>query len=114
MAEMSPELQKSLVEYENVEKQLQMLVLQKHQFQLQLNEMKLAEDEVKKANADVYKLVGSIMVKSTKQEAEKDLKERKELVDMRLATLAKQEEKLRTHLGTLQKHLQEQMKGKKV
>ena len=111
MQKPDPELEKSLVEYENLERQLQVLVLQKHQLQLQLNEISLAQEEMKKVRGDVYKSIGAIMVKSSAPEAEKDLKERKDLADMRLGTITKQEEKLRSNLMILQKKLQEKMKG---
>ncbi len=111
MQKPDPELEKTLVEYENLERQLQVLVLQKHQLQLQLNEINLAQEEIKKARGDVYKSIGSVMVKSSPEDAEKDLKERKELADMRLGTITKQEEKLRSNLVILQKKLQEKMKG---
>ncbi|MBS3067385.1 prefoldin subunit beta [Candidatus Micrarchaeota archaeon] len=111
MQKPDPELEKSLVEYENLERQLQVLVLQKHQLQLQLNEINLAQEEIKKARGDVYKSIGSVMVKSSPEDAEKDLKDRKDLSDMRLGTIVKQEEKLRSNLVILQKKLQEKMKG---
>lgn len=111
MQKPDPELERTLVEYENLERQLQVLVLQKHQLQLQLNEISLALEEIKKARGDVYKSIGSVMVKSSPADAEKDLKERKELADMRLGTITKQEEKLRSSLVALQKKLQEKMKG---
>ena len=107
---MSPDTQKLLFEYENVEKQLQVLILQKHQIQLQLNEIKLAEEEIKKAEGEIYKSVGSVMVKSTKQSAETDLKERKEMLEMRMGSIGKQEEKLRERLTGSQKKLQDEMK----
>lgn len=106
----NPELEKNLVEYENMEKQLQMLVLQKHQLQLQMNEINLANDELKKTRGEVYRSIGSIMVKSNVEEAQKDLKERKDLIDIRVNAAAKQEEKLRSSLMDLQKRLQEKMK----
>lgn len=106
-----PELEKSLIEYENLEKQLQVLVLQKHQLQLQLNEINLAEDELKKARGDVYRSIGAIMVKSTVEEAQKDLKERKDLIEIRINSAGKQEDKLRANLMDFQKKLQEKMKG---
>src|SRR3989338_3783688 len=106
-----PELEKTLIEYENLERQLQVLVLQKHQLQLQLNEINLAQEEMKKVKGDVYKSIGSVMVKSSPEDAEKDLKDRKDLSDMRLGTIVKQEEKLRSNLVILQKKLQEKMKG---
>ena len=111
MQKPDPELEKTLIEYENLERQLQVLVLQKHQLQLQLNEINLAEEELKKVRGEVYKSIGSVMVKTTSEDADKDLKERKELSDMRLSTLTKQEEKLRSSLLVLQKKLQEKMKG---
>lgn len=107
-----PELEKKLIEYENAEKQLQMLLLQKHQIQLQLNEIKLATEELKKAKGDIYKSAGSIMMRSTREEAEKDLKEKKELFELRLNTITKQDEKLRETLSVLQRDLQAQMQPK--
>ena len=62
-----PELERSLVEYQNAERQLQSIVLQKHQLQLQLNEISLAEEELKKSKGDVFKSIGSVMVKTTKK-----------------------------------------------
>lgn len=109
-----PELERSLVEYQNAERQLQSIVLQKHQLQLQLNEISLAEEELKKSKGDVFKSIGSVMVKTTKEDADKDLKERQDLAKIRSSTLEKQEEKLRTHLSTLQKKLEDKMKGYKM
>lgn len=111
MQKIDPDLEKSIVEYENLERQLQMLVIQKNQLQLQLNEIGLATEELKKTVGEVYKSIGSVMVKSTKEDAEKDLKERKDLVQIRLNTMDKQEEKLRNSLLSMQKSLQDKMKG---
>lgn len=113
MNKTDPELEKALVEYQNFERQLQSVVLQKHQLQLQVNELGLAQDELKKAKGEVFKSIGSVMIKTTKDEAEKDLKERKDLAEIRLNTLNKQEEKLRTHLDSVQAKLEDRMKGLK-
>jgi len=108
--QMDEELEKELVEYEGIEKQLQVLVLQKHQLQLQLNEINLATEELKKAKGDVFKSVGSLLVKTTKEEADSDLKERKGLIEVKLSTVSKQEEKLRSKITELQGKLQEKLK----
>lgn len=113
MNKTDPELEKSLIEYQNLERQLQSIVLQKHQLQLQLNEINLAEVELKKSKGEVYKSVGSVMVKTTAVDAEKDLKERKDLAHIRVSTLTKQEEKLRSHMQVLQGALEERLKGLK-
>ena len=59
---MDPELERTIVEYENFERQLQVVVIQKNQLQLQLNEINLAGEEIKKATGDIYKSIGSVMV----------------------------------------------------
>ena len=108
-----PELEKSLMEYQNLERQLQTIVLQKHQLQLQLNEVNMAQEELKKTKGEVYKSIGSVMMKSSKDDAEKDLKEKKDLTNIRISTLGKQEEKLRGHMQILQAKLEERLKGLK-
>jgi len=105
------ELNKELIDYENLEKQLEVVLIQKHQLQLQLNEIKHALEELKTAKGQVYRSVGSLMIQSSKEEADKDLKDRQELIDVKLNALGKQEEKLRSSVTEAQKSLQEKMKG---
>jgi prefoldin beta subunit len=104
------DLSKSLMEYENLEKQLEVVLIQKHQLQIQLNEVKHALQELKKAEGDIYRSVGSIVVGTTKDAAEADLKEKEELLEVKLNAIAKQEEKLRSTVMDTQKKLQESMK----
>jgi prefoldin beta subunit len=99
-----------ILNYENMEKQLEVVLIQKHQLQMQLNEIRHATDELKRAKGEVYRAVGSIMLLSSKDEAEKELKDRQELVEVKLGAIGKQEEKLRESVGAAQKVLQERMK----
>jgi len=105
------DLNRSLIEYENMEKQLEVILIQKHQLQIQTNEIRHALEELKKSSGDVYRSVGSVMIHTTKEAAESDLKERNELIDVRLNAINKQEEKLRTTVMDAQKKLQERMKS---
>jgi prefoldin beta subunit len=105
------DLNKELIEYENMEKQLEVLLIQKHQLQIQANEIKHALDELKKAKGEVYRSVGSILLHTTREEAEADLKERDELIEVKLNAISKQEEKLRSIVMETQKKLQERMRG---
>lgn len=104
------ELNRSLIEYENLEKQLEVLLIQKHQLQIQVNEIRHALEELKKSNGEVYRSVGAIMLHTTKEAAESDLKERNELIEVKLNAISKQEEKLRSTVMDSQKKLQEKMK----
>jgi prefoldin beta subunit len=99
-----------LLEYENLEKQLEVVLIQKHQLQMQLNEVKHAVEELKKAKGAIYRNVGSLMMLSDKVEAEKELKDREELIGVKLSAMGKQEEKLRESVNGAQKSLQEKMK----
>jgi len=103
-------LDEELLAYENLEKQLEVILIQKHQLQLQLNEVKHAAEELKKAKGDIYRSIGSLMILSERNEAEKDLKDRQELIEVKLNSIAKQEEKLRESVETSRKGLQERMK----
>ncbi len=104
------DLNRELVEYENMEKQLEVLLIQKHQHQIQMNEIKHALEELKKSKGEVYRSVGSVLLHTTKEAAEADLKERDELVEIKLNSITKQEEKLRAIVMDAQKKLQEKMK----
>ncbi len=106
---MKKDIGKEIAEYENLEKQLEMLLVQKHQVQVQLNEVRHALEHLKEAKGEVYKSVGTIILYTTKEEAEKELKDKEELLQVRLETLTKQEEKLREKVTEAQKRLQEKM-----
>ena len=105
------DLNRELIEYENMEKQLEVLLIQKHQLQIQSNEIKHALEELKKSQGVVYRSIGSILIHTTRDAAESDLKERDELIEVKLNAISKQEEKLRTTVMDTQKKLQERMKG---
>ena len=105
------ELNRELVEYENMEKQLELLLIQKHQLQIQSNEIKHALEELKRSTGEVYRSIGSIMIHTSRDAAEADLKERDELIEVKLNAMSKQEDKLRVTVMDTQKRLQERMKG---
>ncbi|MBU0586110.1 prefoldin subunit beta [Candidatus Micrarchaeota archaeon] len=111
MEQRNPELERALMEYQNAERQLQSVMMQKHQLQLQLNEIGVALEELGKAKSDIYRAVGGIVLKTTKAEAEKDLKEKKELFDIRLKALSQQEEKMKSVLLRIQKEIEGKAKG---
>lgn len=104
------DLKKALSDYENLQKQLEVLLIQKHQLQLQLNEVKHAHTELKKAKGDVYRSIGSVMIHTTREEADKDLGEKQELLQVKIDALTKQEEKLRETVTSSQAELKKRLK----
>ncbi len=100
------ELEGKLNEFQNLQSQLQMLMIQKQQMKLQLEEMNDAEKELKTAKGVVFRSVGTLLIEATRDETENELKERRETMDVRMKTLAKQEEKTREKLEALRRELE--------
>ncbi|MBN2477702.1 prefoldin subunit beta [Candidatus Micrarchaeota archaeon] len=112
---MDKTMEDALVEYQNLERQLQNVMLQKHQLQLQLNEINLAVEELgKTGEKEVYKSVGTIMVKTSKDEALKDLEDKKRLVEVKVNSLIKQEQSLKESLTESRGKLEGMMGQKKA
>ncbi|MFA5412344.1 MAG: prefoldin subunit beta [Candidatus Micrarchaeia archaeon] len=103
------EIEREVMQLQNYERQLQAVMMQKQQIQMQLSEANLALEELKKAKGSVYKAIGSVMIKTTAADAEKDLAERKNLMEMRVKTLNSQEEKVKSELLRLQKKLKDEL-----
>lgn len=109
---MDKQIEEELMQYQNMEKQLQQAMMQKQQLQLQLNEIDLALEELNKTTeTEVFKSIGAIMVKTTKENAIKDLHEKKKLSELRVNSLTKQEEQLKTKLTDLRTSLETSLKS---
>ncbi|UZE93621.1 MAG: prefoldin subunit beta [Candidatus Pacearchaeota archaeon] len=81
------------------EQSLQNLLLQKQVFQLELNETNNAFEELKKSNdGDVFKIVGTLMFKSNKTQLTKDLEKKRDILNLRIKAIEKQEEGIKDKL----------------
>ena len=105
--EVSKEVQEKLIEFQRVEQQLQLVLTQKYQIELVLNEGKKALEELEKAakSADVHKAIGQILLKVNKEEVISELTEKIDTYDIRMKSLSKQEKKLKEELKELQDRL---------
>ena len=91
------------------EQSLSQLNMQKQQFQVQVSEIDSALNEIK-TQESAYKIVGSIMIKKSNKEIEKDLLQKKEMMNIRIDSLEKQESKIKEKTQKLQKEVQESLK----
>lgn len=96
--EISQETAKKIQELQLLEQNIQNLMLQKQAFQLEMSETLNAISELSETKEDVYKIIGSIMLKAKKSELEKDLRHKKELLDLRIKNIEKQEEAIKENL----------------
>lgn len=93
-----------------LQQNLQGLVVQKEQFQRQLNEIETALEEIEKTEK-AYKIVGNIMVLSDKENLKKDLNEKKEICQLRIKNIERQEKFLKKDSEELQRKILSQMKN---
>ena len=84
--------------------------MQKQAFQMQLVENENALKELDKTKKNVYKIIGTIMVSSEKESVKKELKEQKDICDLRIKSLEKQEKSFKEKAEELQKEVMEEIK----
>lgn len=112
ISKLPPAVQERLLRLQQLQQTLQSVLTQKQQLELELLEIDQALSELEKASDDaaVYKSVGSLLVRSEKDRVASELKERKELDNMRISVLGKQEERLRNQVKELQTRLQKDLR----
>lgn len=103
------EIEQKINQLQLIEQSLQNLLMQKQQLQLQLVEIESALKELEKAK-EAYKIISSIMVSSKKEELKKDLSSKKEMADMRVKNLEKQENQLKEKATKLQAEVMKNIK----
>lgn len=107
MAQQIPKaLQDDIKEYNATMAQMQIVMFQKQQFKYQLDDVDSALKELDKAKGPVYRNVGVLLFQSSREDASGDLKERREAMNVRLSSLAKQEEKLRERMDELKSKIE--------
>lgn len=112
ISRLPPQVQQRLLRLQQLQQTLQGVLTQKQQLELELTEVEQALSELEKLTdtAVIYKSVGSLLVKSEKAKVTTELNERKELLNMRINVLGKQEERLRTQGKDLQDKLQRDLR----
>jgi len=112
ISKLPPQVQQRLLRLQQLQQTLQGVLTQKQQLEMELTEVEQALDELEKLTdkATIYKSIGSLLVKSERAKVTTDLNERKELLDMRINVLGKQEERLRSQVKELQTKLQRDLR----
>lgn len=105
------ETQEKINELQIAEQALQSYLQQKQNFQAQKMEVESALTELE-GTSSAYRIVGNIMVKNSKEDIKKDLESKKELIDIRLKSIQKQEDALKEKTKTIQEEVLKKM-GKK-
>ncbi len=105
-----PQMQNQLAQFDQLRQQIQMIMSQKLQIESQLREVENALEEIGNISDDttIYKNVGSLYVKAEdKPSVDKDLKEQKETLEVRVKTIVRQETQLKERYQKLQQEITE-------
>ena len=109
---MEKDTEKKIGQLQMMEQSINTFLMQKQQLQAQLIEMDSALKELKNTE-NAYKIVGNIMIKSKKEDLEKDLTSKKEAIELRIKTLEKQETQMKDKSKTLQEEVMKKLEPKK-
>lgn len=111
MAEKENQQEKNINQLQLIQQNLQTILMQKQQFQMQLNELDSALKELADTK-QAFKIVGNIMVAGKKEALESELKGKKETLEIRIKNLEAQEKKLRQKVEEMQKDFVKGLKDK--
>ncbi len=102
-----PELEQLAIKYQQLEAQLASVVTQKTAILSQIKEIERALSVLQSVGDDaaVYRNTGFVMVKVSKEEAVKDLENRKEELQIRLTSLEKMESMLKKQLDEVKEKI---------
>lgn len=111
--ELPPQIQNQVAQLQQLQQQAQALAVQRSQLELALNEANQTLVELEKLDekAVIFKTVGTILVRSNKDEVKVELTEKKETNEVRLKSLERQEERVQTRFQQLQQQLQKALGG---
>jgi len=114
MASLPPEVQQILVQIEQLRQQYQIVQSQRINLEARYNEVKNALSELEKSQEkSVYKSIGAILVRKNKDEVIKELKEEKELLEVRINAVKKQEQSISDKMRALENKFKSLMGAQK-
>ncbi len=107
--ELPPQVKNQLAQMQQIQQQAQAIITQKNQVEITLKETELALEELEKLDTDavVYRAIGDLLIKTEREKTKEFLKEKKDTLDLRLQTLARQEERAQKRFQQLQEQLKQ-------
>jgi prefoldin beta subunit len=101
----SKETEKDIAQLQLLEQNLQQFLAQRQAFQMQQLEIENALKEIELTKEKPFKVVGNVMVETTKESLKTELSSKKELVEMRIKSIETQEAKIKEKADSLQKSI---------
>lgn len=112
MENIDKETEQKIGQLQLMEQNLQNFLMQKQTFQTQLFEIDNALQELEKSKDKTYKIVGTVMIASKKEDIINELKEKKSVIELRIKSLEKQEKAIKDKATQMQSDIMSQLKKK--
>jgi len=109
---MNKETEQKIGQLQLMEQNLQNFNMQKQTFQTQLFEIDNALKELENTKEKTYKIVGTVMIASKKEDLIKELKEKKSVIELRIKSLEKQEKVIKEKSSQMQTEIMSKLKKK--
>ncbi|MFH0752021.1 MAG: prefoldin subunit beta [archaeon] len=110
---MDKETEQQISQLQLLEQNLQSFISQKQNFQAHLFEVENALKELKISKGTAYRIVGAIMIASDHDKLIKDLEEKKEVLELRIKNLQKQEDSVKEKADKIQVEVVKKLKEEK-
>lgn len=109
--DISQALQHQIGQYQQLQQQAQLVIMQRQNMEIQLKEIENAIGELEQASEDIamYKSIGSLFIRAKKDTTLSELKETKESLEIRVASLGKQEKTLTGKLKEMEQNITQKM-----
>lgn len=109
---MDKETQEKINQLQLMEQNIQNFSMQKQTFQSQQLEIENALKEIETTSGQTYKIVGGIMIATPKDKLKESLSSRKDVLNLRIKNIVKQEESIKEKMEKLQEEVMRQMENK--
>lgn len=106
-----PQIQNQLAQLQQVQQQAQSLAMQKAQMESLQKESAMALEELEKLSDDavIYRTVGELQIRASKEDTVGKMKEKVETLSLRLQSISRQEERISKRFTQLQEQIEQAM-----
>jgi prefoldin beta subunit len=108
---MNKDTEQKIQQLQLLEQNMQQLAGQRQQIHSQLLELESALTELKDSK-ESYKIIGNIMIKTEKADLNKDLNSKREMIDLKIKSIEKQEKQFKDKASSLQAEVMKSLQAK--
>jgi prefoldin beta subunit len=104
--------QSKIQELQMMEQSFQQLAMQKNAFNMEASETEHVINEVEKSEGEIMRIVsGQVAIKSTKEKVLEEMNKKKELIDIRMKDMEKQEGEFNKRVESLREEIMGKING---